>query len=40
LVVPVALSLAFTKNRWWHTIGLVGFAVVYVGQFHGQSLTG
>jgi hypothetical protein len=39
LVLPVALSLAFTRNRVWHTIGLIGFAGVYIAQYAGQSLV-
>jgi hypothetical protein len=39
LVPPIALSLAFTKNRWWHTVALAGFIVVYIGQYLGHSLT-
>jgi hypothetical protein len=38
LVLPVALLLAFWKNRWWHTVGLVGFTLVYLGQYFGQHL--
>ena len=40
LVIPVALFLAITKSRLWHTVGLVGFIGVYCAQFFGQSLTG
>jgi hypothetical protein len=39
LVPPIALSLSFTKNRWWHTVALAGFIVVYIGQYLGHSLT-
>jgi hypothetical protein len=38
LILPATLLLAFWKNRWWQTIGLVGFALVYVGQYFGQHL--
>jgi hypothetical protein len=39
LVPLVAVSAAFTKNRWWHTAVLAGFIVVYIGQYLGHSLT-
>jgi hypothetical protein len=38
LILPATLLLAFWKNRWWQTIGLVGFVLVYVGQYFGQHL--
>jgi hypothetical protein len=38
LILPVTLLLAFWKNRWWQTLGLVGFTLVYVGQYFGQHL--
>ena len=38
LVLPAALLLALWKNRWWQTIGLIGFAAVYVAQYFGQHL--
>jgi hypothetical protein len=38
LVLPFALSLALIKNRWWQTLGLAVFVVIYVGQFLGQAL--
>ncbi len=38
LVLPAALLLVLWKNRWWQTIGLAGFAVVYVAQHFGQHL--
>jgi hypothetical protein len=38
LVLPVALALAFTRNRVWHTIGLAGFVCVYFAQYAGHSL--
>ena len=38
LVLPAALLLAFWKNRWWQTVGLVGFTVVYLAQYFGQHL--
>ncbi|MFI4976030.1 MAG: hypothetical protein ACHP84_15930 [Caulobacterales bacterium] len=40
LVAPVAISLVLVRNRWWHTIGLLGFTAVYLWQFFGQSLAG
>jgi hypothetical protein len=40
LVLPVAVSLIFIRNRWWHTACLIGLAVVYVGQFAGRTLAG
>lgn len=39
LVLPVALLLAFTRNRALHTLCLAGFVVVYVHQYLGQSLV-
>jgi hypothetical protein len=39
LVPLVAVSAAFTKNRWWHTAILAGFVVFYTGQLLGHSLT-
>jgi hypothetical protein len=39
LVLPVAVSLIFIRNRWWQTLWLVGLAVVYLAQFYGQVLT-
>src|SRR5580692_11151032 len=33
LILPATLLLAFWKNRWWQTIGLVAFVLVYVGQY-------
>ena len=39
LVPVIAVSAAFTKNRWWHTAVLAGFIIVYVGQYLGHSLT-
>jgi hypothetical protein len=38
LVLPAALLLALWKNRWWQTLGLLGFAVVYIAQYFGQHL--
>jgi hypothetical protein len=38
LILPATLLLAFWKNRWWQTIGLVAFVLVYVGQYFGQHL--
>ena len=40
LVLPLAVSLIFVRNRWWHTACLVGLAVIYVGQFAGHALAG
>jgi len=39
LIIPLALSLVFIRNRWWHTLCLAGLAVLYVGQFFGQPLV-
>jgi len=39
LIVPVALSLAFWRNRWWHTICLAGFSGLYLTQLIGAKLT-
>jgi hypothetical protein len=39
LVVPVALSLAFIRNRWWHTVGLLGFVALYLVNGLGHVLT-
>jgi hypothetical protein len=38
LIVPVALSLAFIKVRWWHAVCLAGLTALYIGQFFGQHL--
>ena len=38
LVLPFALSFVFIRNRWWHTLGLVAFAALYIGQYFGQTL--
>ena len=35
----VILSLVFVKNRWWHTICLLGLVGIYLQQFFGQSLS-
>jgi hypothetical protein len=37
-VVPVALSLAFTRNRMWHTVALLGFCALYLFQSFGETL--
>jgi hypothetical protein len=39
LVLPLAISLIFIRNRWVQTICLAGLVVVYVGQFFGQALA-
>ncbi len=38
LVLPVVLLLAFWRNRWWHTIGLLAFVAIYLAQYFGQHL--
>lgn len=40
LIVPLALSLAFTRQRWWHALCLIGLTALYLGQFFGQALSG
>ncbi|HEX2818468.1 MAG TPA: hypothetical protein VHN39_18895 [Phenylobacterium sp.] len=40
LMIPLAISLAVIRNRWWHTICLTGLIVLYVGQFFGHALAG
>jgi len=39
LVLPVLLIAAFVRSRILHTLILVGFAVLYVIQFFGTTLT-
>lgn len=39
LVGPLALSLIVWRNRWWHTLCLVGLTVLYLAQFFGQTLA-
>jgi hypothetical protein len=39
LSMPIALSLVFVKNRWWHTVCLVALSVLYVVPHLGQTLA-
>jgi hypothetical protein len=39
LVLPLAVSLIFIRNRWWQTLCLAGLTALYLGQFYGQALT-
>jgi hypothetical protein len=39
LIIPAALSLILIRNRWWHTIGLLGFIALYVSNYVGQPLS-
>jgi hypothetical protein len=39
LIVPVALSLAFVRNRWWHTICMVALSGFYLTQLFGRQLA-
>jgi hypothetical protein len=39
LMAPAALSLVLIKNRWWQTLGLVGFAALYLLNNLGKPLT-
>lgn len=38
LIGPLALSLVFVRNRWWHTICLAGFVILYVARLYGRPL--
>jgi hypothetical protein len=38
LLVPLALLLAFWRNRILHTLALVGFSLLYLFQYFGQPL--
>lgn len=40
LVLPVLISLTLVRNRWWQGLCLVGFAIIYMGQFFGRPLGG
>ena len=40
LIVPLALSLAITRQRWWHALCLIGLTALYLGQFFGRALSG
>ncbi|THD77509.1 MAG: hypothetical protein E7812_16430 [Phenylobacterium sp.] len=40
LIGLVIGSLILIRNRWWHTICLLGFVAIYLVQFFGQSLSG
>ncbi len=37
-IVPVAVSLAFIKSRWFHGLCLVALIVIYMAQFFGHGL--
>jgi len=39
LVLPLAISLIFIRNRWFQTICLAGLVVLYLGQFFGRALS-
>jgi hypothetical protein len=39
LIAPVGISLIFVRNRWWHTIALIGLCLVYFLAYFGTSLT-
>lgn len=38
LIVPVTAALAFIRNRWVHTLALLGLIALYFAQFYGQQL--
>ena len=39
LIVPVGISLIFIRNRWWHTIALIGLNAAYCAAFFGRTLA-
>jgi hypothetical protein len=38
LVLPVAVSLALLRWRWWHALCLAAFTALYLAQFFGKGL--
>jgi hypothetical protein len=39
LILPVALSLIFVRNRWWHAAVLIGLIGFYGTAFFGRTLN-
>jgi hypothetical protein len=39
LIAPVGLSLIFIRNRWWHSVALVGLCLVYFLAYFGSTLA-
>jgi hypothetical protein len=38
LVIPAVASLIVVKNRWWQTVGVAGFATLYLFEGLGRTL--
>jgi hypothetical protein len=39
LIAPVGLSLIFIRNRWWHTLALIGLCLLYFFAYFGRTLA-